>query len=170
MIRLAQPQDAAGIARVHVRSWQQAYRDLIPADYLTSLDATLDRRTALWRDSIDKGEPQVFVALEGEQVVGWIASGQSRDEDTKPGMGGEVQALYVLAEHWGSGVGRTLWLTARQQLVDHGFRSVTLWVLAQNDRAIRFYRNAGFSPEDASVRTISRGEWTLEEIRYRLNL
>ncbi|WP_110950737.1 GNAT family N-acetyltransferase [Pseudomonas bohemica] len=170
MIRLAQPQDAAGIARVHVRSWQQAYRDLIPADHLTSLDATLDRRTELWRDSIDKGEPQVFVALEGEQVVGWIASGQSRDEDTKPGMGGEVQALYVLAEHWGSGVGRTLWLTARQHLVDHGFRSVTLWVLAQNDRAIRFYRNAGFSPEDASVRTISRGEWTLEEIRYRLNL
>ncbi|MGH8420115.1 MAG: GNAT family N-acetyltransferase [Pseudomonas sp.] len=170
MIRPAQPQDAAAIAQVHVRSWQQAYRDLIPADYLASLDATVQRRAELWRDSIEKGEPQVLVALQDEQAVGWIAFGQSRDEHATPGISAQVQALYVLAEHWGSGVGRLLWLKARQHLIDQGFRSVTLWVLAQNDRAIRFYRNAGFSPQDASVRAISRGGRTLEEIRYHSNL
>jgi len=170
MIRLAQPQDAADIARVHVRSWQQAYHDLIPADYLTSLDATLNLRTEHWRASIENGEPQVFVALYDEHIVGWIAFGQSRDADARTGISAEVQALYVLAEHWGSGVGRSLWLKAHQHLVDRGFQSVTLWVLAQNDRAIRFYFNAGFSPEDESVRPISRSGWTLEEIRYRSSL
>lgn len=170
IIRQARTEDAAAIAGVHVQSWQQAYRQLIPADYLTSLDATLDHRARLWRESLEKGEPQVYVALDAEQVVGWIAFAPSRDVDARPRSTGEVQALYVLAEHWGSGVGRSLWLTARQALFEQGFGAVTLWVLRRNDQALRFYRNAGFSPEEASVRTISRGGWTLEEVRCRCNL
>lgn len=169
MIRLAQPQDAAAVARVHVRSWQQAYRELMPADYLNSLDATLERRTEYWSAAITQGQPQVFVALAAEQVVGWIAVDQSRDPDAKPGSSGEIQALYVLAEHWDKGLGRALWLKSREHLLDRAFESVTLWVLAQNQRAIRFYRNAGFSPDNASLRTIARPVWTLEEVRYRAN-
>lgn len=169
MIRLAQPQDAAGIARVHVRSWQQAYSALIPADYLNALDTTRESRTEYWCAAISKGETQVFVALEAEQVVGWIAVDQSRDPDATRGSSGEVQALYVLAEHWGKGVGRALWLKSREYLVHRAFQSVTLWVLAQNQRAIRFYRNAGFLPDDASARAVTRPGWTLEEVRYRAN-
>jgi len=44
MIRAALPTDAQGIAQVHVRSWQQAYRELLPSDFLDSLSATLPRR------------------------------------------------------------------------------------------------------------------------------
>lgn len=63
MIRSAEPHDAGAIAAVHIRSWQQAYRDLIPGDYLASLDATLDRRTEQWSTSIQNGEPQLYVAM-----------------------------------------------------------------------------------------------------------
>ena len=49
MIRSAQPSDAAGIARVHVRSWQQAYAGLMPAEYLDALEKTLTQREAGWR-------------------------------------------------------------------------------------------------------------------------
>jgi hypothetical protein len=44
--RLAQASDARVIAVVHVRSWQAAYQDLLPRDYLDSLDP--DQRGAAW--------------------------------------------------------------------------------------------------------------------------
>ena len=36
-VRRATPEDAAGVAGVHVRSWQVAYRGLLPDDYLDGL-------------------------------------------------------------------------------------------------------------------------------------
>ncbi|MBI1881100.1 MAG: hypothetical protein HYR94_23215 [Chloroflexi bacterium] len=34
IMRLAQPADAGGIARVHVESWRTTYAGTIPADFL----------------------------------------------------------------------------------------------------------------------------------------
>lgn len=48
MIRKALPSDARDIAQVHINSWQHAYRDLMPAHYLDSLDATLAHRESNW--------------------------------------------------------------------------------------------------------------------------
>jgi hypothetical protein len=36
-LRRAEPTDAIAVARVHVRSWQAAYRKLMPDDYLDQL-------------------------------------------------------------------------------------------------------------------------------------
>lgn len=41
MIRRALSTDANAIAQVHISSWQEAYRDLMPTDYLNGLQATL---------------------------------------------------------------------------------------------------------------------------------
>lgn len=110
------------------------------------------------------------MAIEQEQLVGWIACGQSRDADATPGRTAEVRAVYLLAEHWGTGVGRALWLAARAELIAQGFDELTLWVLTGNSRAIEFYRNAGLAAEPESVRSLSRGGRTLTEIRYRSHL
>lgn len=170
MIRLARPEDASAIAIVHVRSWQQAYRELIPGDYLAALDNALDRREASWRETIAQGTQTVFVALSGEQVIGWISVGCSRDEDVNHAATGEVSAIYVLAGHWGNGVGRALWLQGEKQLAAQGFEALTLWVLVDNHRATEFYRKAGLQPEADSIRSLVRGGQTLEEIRYRKTL
>ncbi|NVZ69897.1 GNAT family N-acetyltransferase [Pseudomonas costantinii] len=167
MIRAARIEDAGDIAWVHIRSWQQAYRELMPADYLASLEATQPRRETFWRQSIEQGREAVFVARVEGHVVGWIAVSPSRDEDADPGETGEVQALYVLAEHWGTGVGRALWLKGLEHLADLGLETATLWVLAQNQRAIGFYRNAGWVAQADSNRTLSRGGRDLEEVRYQ---
>ena len=170
MIRPALPGDAAAIAAVHVRSWQQAYRELMPEDYLTALGATLDRRSTYWRQTLEAGAQRVSVAIVDEQLVGWIAYGQSRDVDAVPGGTGEVTALYLLAEHWGTGIGAALWQAAHEQLIDQGYGALTLWVLVENARAIGFYRNLGLAAEPESVRSLSRGGRTLEEVRYRTHL
>lgn len=169
IIRCALPTDAVDIAHVHVRSWQQAYRDLLPHDYLSSLDATLPQRIGWWEQSIEAGEPQIRVALIDDRVVGWVSFGASRDKNANPGEG-EIMALYVVAEHWGTGVGRALWSHARGYLLDQGFLRVSLWVLSDNQRAVGFYRAAGLLPDPASEQEITRGGVNLREIRYQATL
>ena len=63
-IRVATEGDAAGIARVHVRSWQEAYAGIVPDAYLASLDA--DERTAQWGRYLREG-PR-------EEIRTWVAA------------------------------------------------------------------------------------------------
>jgi hypothetical protein len=46
VVRRAEPQDAPAVARVHVASWRQAYRGLLPQEYLDSL--SIEARTTTW--------------------------------------------------------------------------------------------------------------------------
>ncbi|OPB00383.1 GNAT family N-acetyltransferase [Pseudomonas fluorescens] len=170
MIRNALPTDAKAIAQVHVSSWQEAYRDLIPADYLNSLGAMLAKREAHWVRAIEAGESCVLVAEVNDQVVGWISVGASRDEDVAGGNVGEVLAIYVLAGYWQTGVGLALWKAGLQWLEQQGYECLTLWVLSRNERAIRFYRRAGCTEEPGSERTLERGGALLLEVRYHLSL
>lgn len=169
MIRKALPGDANAIAQVHIRSWQEAYRDLMPAEFLKGLDATLARRESFWVRSIESGESDVWVAELDGQVVGWISVGASRDEEAARANTGEVMAIYVLAKYWQAGVGLALWNAGLQFLIEQGYECLTLWVLSRNERAIRFYRKAGCVEDAGSERHLQRGGVTLEEMRYRLS-
>ena len=170
MIRKALPADAKAIAQVHISSWQEAYRDLIPAGYLNALSTTLAQREANWSRLIASGESNVWVAELDQQVVGWISLGASRDDDAAGANAGEVMALYVLARYWQTGVGLGLWRAGLQDLMKQGYERLTLWVLAGNERAIRFYRRAGCVEETGTERTLERGGVTLVEVRYGLPL
>jgi ribosomal protein S18 acetylase RimI-like enzyme len=165
-IRPAISTDAAQIANVHVRSWQQAYRELFPADYLSSLDQTLPQRKHHWAQALAAGELNVFVAIVDEQLIGWIAVGASRDKDADPQRCAEVMAIYVLAEHWRTGVGAKLWRAGVEPLIEQGYNRATLWVLAENHRAIEFYRRAGWAEEPGSEVELVKGGVTLKEVRY----
>lgn len=166
MIRTAVTTDAQRIAHVHVRSWQQAYSALMPAGFLASLEATLPQRELLWTRTLEAGDTDVLVAEVDDQVVGWMSVGTSRDEGAAAQNTGEVMAIYVLAEHWGTGVGLALWKAGLRRLSARAHPRLTLWVLADNARAIRFYRKAGWAEEAGSQRTLVRGGMTLEEVRY----
>lgn len=166
MIRDALPEDAQGIAQVHVRSWQQAYRELLPSDFLDSLSATLPRREAYWTDALSRKEAEVLVAEVGGQVVGWVAVGPCRDEDRSGKEWGEVQAIYVLADYWDKGIGTALWQAGSGRILDQGYKRLSLWVLAANSRAIRFYERFGGRAEPDSRRSLARGGVALEEVRY----
>lgn len=166
MIRSAVPSDAKAIAQVHIHSWQQAYPDLMPREYLASLDQTLAQRTSYWLNAIESGDSTLLVAERDKQVIGWISVGASRDPDAAANNAGEVMALYVLQAHWHTGIGPALWHAGLQSLIEQGHCRLTLWVLLRNDRAIRFYRKAGWVEETGTRRTLARGGVTLEEVRY----
>jgi hypothetical protein len=56
-IRRAVADDARGIAQVHVKSWQAAYRGLLPQSYLDAL--SVEQREAFWVQVIP-GVPSKF--------------------------------------------------------------------------------------------------------------
>ncbi len=164
-VRPARVGDADGIGRVHVRSWQAAYRGLLPQVYLDDLDPA--RRGELWRDLIELGprhRAAVLVADVGGVVVGFADVGPSRDADC--GDAGELRAIYLLPEQWGHALGRDLMASALATLAGFGFRQATLWALEGNDRARRFYVAGGWAPDGASKRDDRRG-FPVTEVRYR---
>jgi ribosomal protein S18 acetylase RimI-like enzyme len=163
-IRPATPDDARGITVIHVEAWQAAYRGIVPDDYLDSL--SIDARETVWRQILLTGDSSTWVAMESETIVGWISAAGSRDSDAGTSTG-EVWAIYVAPARWGTGVGRSLCETAESYLRQQGFSEVTLWVLRDNERAVRFYRSNGFVVDSGHTKTLERGGKTLFEARFR---
>ena len=67
------------------------------------------------------------------------------------------------------GVGGELMSAALSSLRSAGFTTATLWVLADNDRAIRFYERAGWRADGAEQSADIMGV-QLSEIRYTTKL
>lgn len=165
-VRVARRQDALAVAGVHVRSWQGAYRGLLPDEYLDALRPE-DRAAHYTFGSADASLPTTIVAVEHGAICGFATTGPSRDTDAD-GMG-EVLALYVDPEAWGKGVGARLVAEGRARLAHLGFSEAVLWVLVGNDRAQRFYRTDGWQPDDGRR---SEELWgvVVDEVRFRRHL
>jgi GNAT superfamily N-acetyltransferase len=141
VIRPAEPADAMAVARVHVRTWQTAYRTLIPDSYLDSVrpEERAERYDFATRDPL---KPHTVVAADGDAILGFATTAPSRDPDLPEH--GELCALYVDPAQWGRGIGVALISAARARLGELGFRKALLWVLAGNVRAVRFYEIDGW--------------------------
>jgi GNAT superfamily N-acetyltransferase len=152
-VRLAVVADAPAVASVHVRTWQAAYRGMIPGSVLDGL--SVEARTSMWERAIPSGG--VWVALAGDEIVGFASAGPSRDDDAAF----ELYAIYVLSSAWGTGLGFEL---AKAALGDEP--DVIVWVLDGNTRARAFYERIGFRA-DGVTKTETAGSAELKEVRYR---
>ena|SRR5437868_4202185 len=166
LLRPAEPEDAMAVARVHVRSWQAAYRTLLPEDYLQQLRPE-DRAQKYDFASLDPLTPRTIVASEDGLIQGFATTAPSREAHLPDH--GELCALYVDPEYWGQGLGVALVSAARARLFGLGFRNALLWVLAGNVRAERFYQMDGWLP-DGRRRTDSVWDVTVDEVCYHRRL
>ena len=174
-LRDARRGDELAVAGVHVRSWQDAYRELMPAEFLAALDPR--DRARRYEFEAGEGAPTTVVAVVSadglggagdgddpsltnsgevrsgsspspcERIAGFVTFGPSRDPDTV-GMG-EIYALYVDPGRYKGGVGRLLMAHARRRLKEAGFEAAVLWVLLGNERAASFYEREGWKPDGA---------------------
>lgn len=145
-VRRAEPGEELAVAAVHVRAWLVAYRGLVDDEYLDDLRAE-DRAAVHSFGATGPDAPETLLAVEGEEILGFVAFGRSRDADTP--AAGEIFAFYIDPPRWGSGVGRLLMREARARLRQRGFCNGTLWVLEGNEQAERFYRAEGWERDGA---------------------
>jgi ribosomal protein S18 acetylase RimI-like enzyme len=164
-VRRGVPDDAAGVAVAHVASWRVGYAGLLPDD-LASL--SVEERTTSWTGHLAEGSgSRTFIALsDDDTVLGFSTVGRSRDDDATPETG-ELWALYTHPAAWRQGVGSALFDAAKHELQALGFQRATLWVLASNERARRFYESHGWQAQDRH-KVDWRGDVRLDEVQYEL--
>jgi GNAT superfamily N-acetyltransferase len=167
-VRKASVEDAAGIAAVHVQTWQAAYRGQMPDDFLDELD--VDKRTTRWREWTQQSDTWVLVVEDqSRRIAGFSSSCPSRDADADAKIA-EIRAIYVHPEKWRNGTGRSLMSASLAHVKALGFEAVTLWVLDSNARARMFYESVGFALDGAAKTVQPRRDFSILEVRYRLDL
>jgi ribosomal protein S18 acetylase RimI-like enzyme len=171
-LREARRGDELAVAELHVRSWQEAYRELMPAEFLAALDPrerakryefgmggeeapTTLLATVFGEEGVGD-DPSLTDSVEVrsgssptpfERIIGFATFGASRDADAV-GLA-EIYALYVDPDRYRGGVGRMLMADARRRLREGGFDAAVLWVLRGNGRAQRFYEGEGWTLDGA---------------------
>jgi len=130
--------DAAALAAVHAAAWRYAYAGIIPG---VELERMVARRGPRWWQRLHaRGARTLVLELAPDHVVaGYATLGRSRGEAAS----GEIYELYLRPELHGAGFGRRLFEASRRVLAAHGLPRLTVWALAENEVACRFYRAMG---------------------------
>lgn len=166
VVRPGRADDAAALARVHVAAWRGAYRGHMPDAYLDAMDP--DRWERGWDRMFAEGRTRhLLVAERAGAVVGFVDVGPEREPDGPPASTprGELYAINVHPDAWGTGAGPALLEDAHRSLRALGFADAVLWVLPGNARARRFYERAGWSDEGTEKTATVNGVEVLER-RY----
>ena len=163
-VRAAAADDADTVAQVHTRSWQSAYRGVVPDSHLDSLDwRTRAERWAHELATPTTEDSRVLVAETDGAVTGFVSVGPAREENLRGSDAWEIYAIYLDAGRWGEGLGSQL-MAAALDLVPPASDCV-LWVITGNERAERFYARHGFAP-DGITKTFSIDGVTIAESRW----
>ena len=144
-IRRARVEDAAQMALVNVRCWQETYRGLMSDDVLDDPGFPAARErfwTAALTDERYR-DNRVAVAERDGRMVGIAMSGPPLDAGATCAR--QLYVLYVYAADHGTGAGQAL-----MEAVVHPEESVVLWVADPNPRAQAFYRKHGFVADGAT--------------------
>jgi ribosomal protein S18 acetylase RimI-like enzyme len=113
----------------------------------------------------DRDRDPLLVAEDNGHVVGFALVGPAQD----PEGAGQLYAINVDPDQWGTGAGRALLAAAQGELVRLGYTEAVLWVLPGNARARRFYEVAGWA-HDGAQRTGEAWGIAFTEVRYRRRL
>lgn len=143
IIRQSRPEDATGIARAHVRTWQTTYRGIIPDNYLDTIP--VEEWQVRWKRDLSIPRPGQFVYVaeneENGEIAGFVWGGVTRYPDLP--YQGELYAIYVLKNYQKHGLGRFLVQALTKALLDEGLSSMFLWVFEANLASRRFYEALG---------------------------
>lgn len=161
MLAAAAPGDAEAIAEIFIRCWRDAYSGIVADEIIEALEH--GAVTHWWRELLSRRQSRSAIARSGGAPVGVVRFGADEADPTR----GHVFSLYVDPAASGGGVGRALLEHAMDELRRDGYRTATLWVFAANERAIRFYRAAGW---EATGATRVEPEWQAEELQLAVDL
>jgi GNAT superfamily N-acetyltransferase len=170
-VRVAEPADAAEIARIQLTTWRTAYADMLPAEVLDNLDAAETERQ--WRDTLTEGPASVLVATEGPWPVGFCAAGLAPTQEavaadgTVPADAATVALVssLLVEPRWGRrGHGGRLLGTMARRLTGCGATRGITWVPSADSASLGFFRAVGWNP-DGTVRTLDVAGRPVRELR-----
>ncbi|NNN20485.1 MAG: GNAT family N-acetyltransferase [Acidimicrobiales bacterium] len=167
MIDRAEIDDIYDIAKIHVHSFTMGYDDLV--DHKLIHYYNFENRVHLWRKLISESSPPKTLSIKllaDQKIAGITHYGPDRVTGNETC---EITGFYLHPSFWGMG-GGTLLLQGTLEIAKMAsYKKVGLWVLSENERAIKFYTKNGFSP-DGSKRIENIANVEIEEIRMDFDL
>lgn len=158
-------QNAGEIVKVNIDTWKTAYRGIVSDEYLDSLNSLDEIMIERSMKRIQDKNPYLIALVNGK-IVGMLAYGKSRDN--KHGDSGEINAIYVLEEYQGNGIGKKLFLEAVKYLVNENYDSMIIGCLEGNP-SNNFYIKMGGKLDYQTECTLG-GKNYIENIFYFNNL
>lgn len=149
-IRAAVPADAEAMAAVNAAGWREGYRGIVPGHYLERLPVS--RWLREMRDGLrePRGDSFTRIAEIDRTFAGYCFVAAPGREEPDGSATAELVALYVDPGCWGRGAGRSLLERSVADAAASGYEELILWTFADNERACRLYRSAGFAADGAS--------------------
>jgi GNAT superfamily N-acetyltransferase len=148
-VRVAWADDAAAIAELQLRTWEEQYADVLPPD---TLPRDIGAAAAAWQASLSRppdARNRVLVALERNRVVGFAITSPASDPDCDPVADAELSELTVAPDERGKGHGSRLLQAAVETMQADRFTRAVLWVIAGDDALRAFVTDAGWAPDTA---------------------
>ena len=148
-LRKARLSDTQEIASIHVNSWKSAFEGLMPERYINSY--TLEDRNSEWLKVLKSGSESVIIAENKSRLVGFISYSESEDSL-------DLNKLYLCPSIYGKGVGYLLMKQMESEAKTAGIKLISLYVLDNNQSAIKFYSKQGFEFGDGCESEEFEGE------------
>lgn len=164
LIRKARPEDALGIAIVHMYTWKTTYTGLIPEDFLDRMVLNTPQRAEQWKADIEKGST-CFVAETMGTVVGFASCGPARGADAA--AMGETYGFYILKPFQRRGIGKRLFLECMDALREQGHSRMVVNCLRGN-LSLSFYQAMGGQITGQRQETIPGGLLTEDVLEFEL--
>ncbi len=139
-IRNAQPEDVAALVEVFYPAWLVTYPN--EAVGITKEDVEMFFKNSLEADALKKRSDHIqnlpanhvyLVAEDVSRIVGLLVLVKREQYD-------QLQAIYVLPEYHGKGIGTSLF----NEVLTHVTKDMIVQVATYNANAIRFYEKLGF--------------------------
>ena len=138
IIRKNLEKDQEQMAHIKIDGWRTIYDKIVASKYLNSLD--YDMQTQRYLSSFDDYKDLVFVAVRGEEVLGYSCF-MPYDKDKK--YDSELVSLYIKKCEAGRGIGSSLLIATAKELYSLGKENMIVWCFSNNTNAIHFYEGLG---------------------------
>lgn len=167
-IRPATKADIPVLSHIHVAGWKDSYDGIVDQEFLDNL--TEEQRAADWKKWFSDGTMQTLIAEDGSgKPCGFISFGKLRTpipggSPIRPLYSAEIYAIYILPGCQRLGLGRQMMRAAAIKLREMRHRSVSLWVLEKNEKAVAFYKKCG--GQRCGKKDIEIGNTKVREIAF----
>ena len=103
-----------------------------------------DNGTKYFKKRLTEDDSCVFVVMDGDKVVGYLAGGDVEMNWRDFSKAGYLDNMFVLEGYRGKGVGRMLYGAFVDWCKEKGLKNIRVGALFKNKGAIGFYEKMGF--------------------------
>ena len=161
-VRPATASDLPQIARLHVQSWQTAYRGVVPDELLRSMSA--ERSLPGWQKTFASFPDNLTVVDDAAEIAGFCCAGPVVDSDKNHPFTFEIYGIHVRPDCHRQGIGSKLMFQAFDRMRALGLDGAIVWTLEALVQSRRFYEKHGGVVVKSGTWTV--GPLTLPEVAY----